>query len=224
MAKQRKRAILFGSLLGSGPDWRDLLLRAEITPSDLLIGVDAGLGRASKLGYRMQLAVGDWDSLADRSLLKTVEHWTLPVDKDRSDLSYAIYAATQLRARRIVCLGVTGGRADHQLAMILDLASAANGELGALEEVSVLSPEGEYYFLSSKIPRWSAKIGKGRRISVLSVCGSASGVKTRGLAFAPEKGILTSSSMGLSNESTSSEVEVRLRRGNLVIVIPRENG
>src|SRR4051812_12235708 len=90
----------------------------------LLVAVDGGLKLLRRAGLEPDFAVGDWDSLSPgrpAAALRGILHFTLPRDKDRSDLYYACRAAIAAGANDLVCLGVTGGRPDHQLAALFDL-------------------------------------------------------------------------------------------------------
>ena len=96
-----KRIILLGPMLQKRPKWMTLIKRLEITRKDYLIGVDQGTALGIKLGLLPDLAIGDWDSLVQKSILKKITNISLPVVKDRSDLSYALYYALMMGAGKI---------------------------------------------------------------------------------------------------------------------------
>ena len=99
---------------------------APITPlpqADVVIAADSGLGLADELGLRVDLVVGDLDSV-DRSQLADAiasgvaveEH---PTDKDATDLDLALQAGVERGADRMVVAGGGAGRIDHLLGIAL---------------------------------------------------------------------------------------------------------
>src|SRR5690606_32541562 len=119
-------AILFGSLARKKAAWTKPLRAAKITRGDLLVGIDGGVQALLSFGLKPDLAIGDWDSFSKSRfkdpVLLTVPRVDLPTQKDRSDLFYALAAVTAQKIDEVVCLGVTGGRPDHHLAALSDLA------------------------------------------------------------------------------------------------------
>lgn len=226
--KPELRAFLIGASPAQTLDHARLLLsRLKADPSkDLFIGVDGGTRMWFRAGLKPHLAVGDWDSFKGpeaRKQLKHLHHFTLPVDKDRSDLFYAASIARNAEATRLICLGVTGGRPDQHLASILDLTSLAAGEAGEFSEVSAYSPEGEYHFLSPLIPRWKEAFPSPRTISVFALSGAARGLTLKGFKYPVKNAELQPSSHGLSNRAWASSCEVCIREGGLLVMVPSES-
>lgn len=228
------RAILLGPLawVARAPDRRFLRRRLrELLEGQgflqrsgpiLRIAVDGGLGAWRALRIEPHLAVGDWDSLSppDRKALSRIPHLTLPRAKDRSDLWYACRVAHALGATELVCLGVTGGRPDHHVAMLLDL-SRIGAELRGLRGVSAQGSEADYYFVSSRQADLCLELPKGMLISIFSLAGVARGVRLQGFRFRPKGGRLVPSSHGLSNLVSKTGVcRIRLRQGRLVVIAP----
>jgi thiamine pyrophosphokinase len=218
-----RRAILLGPLAHGDR----VLVRAlrEVAPregKDLLIGVDRGTEVWLKHRLRPGLAVGDWDSLEDRRKLRELPHVTLEREKDHSDLAYALRAAATAGVTEILCLGLTGGRPDHHLAMMQELANLAERPGTRLKRVWAWGPEASYEFLTRRIPRWKARLPKGHTVSVLPLGERARGVTIRGMRYALNGARLESGSRGLSNEGTGGAAEVRLSSGRLVVIIPFE--
>jgi thiamine pyrophosphokinase len=216
------RAVLLGPMLlkMTPGDRRGILSDLNLTTGDLRIGVDGGTDVWLKAGLSPHLAVGDWDSLRSRNVLQTIPHLTYSPEKDESDLFLAARAAIDLGARSIICAGVTGGRLDHHLASIYDLARIAGGQLGKVRAVSALGPEGATFFLSGKIPVWKEKVRTGQVISILAVGGPAQGVSLQGFKHGLKNASMPCSSLGLSNRAKSSAVKVEVKRGNLIVFVP----
>jgi thiamine pyrophosphokinase len=104
------------------------ILLSKIEKPDLpliqgdVIGVDRGCAIALKHNVALTLAIGDFDSLssADFSLLKKNKTplKTFPSNKDKSDAELAIDWAIQQGYQTLIVLGFSGGRLDHQQALI----------------------------------------------------------------------------------------------------------
>jgi thiamine pyrophosphokinase len=104
------------------------ILLSKIEKPDLpliqgdVIGVDCGCAIALKHNVALTLAIGDFDSLssADFSLLKKNKTplKTFPSNKDKSDAELAIDWAIQQGYQTLIVLGFSGGRLDHQQALI----------------------------------------------------------------------------------------------------------
>ncbi|MCM2279325.1 MAG: thiamine diphosphokinase [Oligoflexia bacterium] len=216
-----RRAIL----IGPRPVPPALVRELRLGPGDFIIAVDGGLRRCRRLGLRPGLAIGDWDSLGARSperALAGIPHLTLPREKDWSDLCYALDAAEALGAREIVCLGVTGGRPDHQLGVLLDLSEAAASSASRFRSVQAWGADGRYHFISSRMPRWTARLEPGRCVSVFALGGPAKGVSLRGFRYPLRNAPLVPSSRGLSNRVVSRVCTVAVGRGSLLVLVGPE--
>jgi thiamine pyrophosphokinase len=96
--------------------------------ADLVIAADAGLLTAQKLGVRVDILAGDFDSLApgdapdDDALRRRfgldggTEIVRVPAVKDDTDASLAFDLALKRGAGEVVFVGGTGGRPDHAMA------------------------------------------------------------------------------------------------------------
>ncbi len=103
------------------------LRREAAVPDTFIIGADGGAGRAHDAAVRVDLVVGDLDSIAPGTLTSLAAAGTrverADRDKDESDTELALLAALEHGHRPIVILGALGGaRLDHELANLLLLA------------------------------------------------------------------------------------------------------
>jgi thiamine pyrophosphokinase len=222
MARQRKqrqqqaRYVIVGA---SG----ELPRRLPLSARDQVIGVDGGVDALLKQGREPDLAVGDWDSLSARGRARLrkggIDTISLPKDKDRSDLFFALAVAGAAGAREVHCLGVLGGkRLDHHLAALLDLAEFAGS--GPFLRLSAEGADGQTYFLSPAMSPLRLPARKGQTISLFSLGSQeARGVTTRGLKYSLKSAALPPSSRGLSNVATASQVSVALKQGILAVMI-----
>lgn len=103
-----------------------LLSKAEETDLQLIqgdvIGVDRGCAIALKHRVPMKVAIGDFDSLSstDNEKLKKsgTPIKTYPINKSKSDAELALDWAIEKGYQRLIVLGFSGGRLDHQQAII----------------------------------------------------------------------------------------------------------
>jgi thiamine pyrophosphokinase len=169
---------------------------------------------AKALGLRVDLAVGDFDSVSAEALASAAQVERHPPDKDATDLELALAAALRLGPERILVLGGAAGRLDHLLGELLLLAGDAyagvqvDAQLGAAA-VHVIRRERK---LRGDV---------GELISLFAVHGPAAGVVTDGLVY-PLRGqtLEPGSTLGVSNVFAAPEAHVRLERGVLLAVRP----
>lgn len=212
-----KRAVLVASMAQPDAHFKAWVKSLKLKSSDLLIAVDLGVEILLRAGLTPSFAVGDWDSIGAVGMraLRRIPHLTLPRSKDRSDLFYGLEAAQDFEVERILCAGVTGGRADHHLANLMDL-----GNLAARIPITSWSSEAEFHFVSAQVP-WRVRLSKRALVSIFAWQGPALGVSLRGFCYSMKGARLEPSSHGLSNLVSSGQVEVRLKKGLLLVVVPQ---
>ncbi|MFL5812885.1 MAG: thiamine diphosphokinase [Bdellovibrionia bacterium] len=225
----RRRALVIGPRVGSLSELTRSLYMAGVNPKliarDLRVAVDGGLKVFNKfwrkIGWKPHFAVGDWDSLGSEKVshaLRGIFHLTLPRNKDRSDLYYACRAAMSAGATDLVCLGVTGGRADHQLATLFDLSEIAH-EGGRAFSVLAVDNETRYYFISENHPELSIDVVPGQTVSVFALEGEARGVTLQGFKYPLKNAVLQPSSHGLSNIALKTQCSIKVRKGRVVVLV-----
>lgn len=191
---------------------------AALPPGALVVGADRGAGHALALGLRVELAVGDFDSISAASFA-ALEHSGArierhPAEKDASDLELALDAAAAFEPRRILLVGGSGGRVDHLLGelLLLGAESYAAFELDALlgrTSVHVIRRERRF----SGTP--------GELVSLLPLHGEAHGVESHGLVYPLRaERLAAGSSRGMSNLFDAAEAHVALDAGVLAAVRP----
>lgn len=191
-------------------------------PADaFVIAADGGAERARELGVSVDLAIGDFDSLAPARLDALQKAGTRverhPVEKDASDLELALNRARSLDPARIVVVGGAAGRLDHLACELLLLAAdtyartQVDAQLGA---AAVHVVHGERTLTGTP----------GELVSLFAVQGPAIGVVTEGLRY-PLRGetLVLGSSRGLSNVFDAAEARVSVERGALLAIRPSGN-
>jgi thiamine pyrophosphokinase len=192
---------------------------ADRLPDDgLVIGADAGVEHALAVGRRVDLIVGDLDSVKPGVLAQVEEAGARverhPTAKDATDLDLALRAAVRLGARRVTVVGGHGGRIDHFAANLLLLAAPE------LEGVDVDAWVGHAHVT---VVRRTARIDgrPGELVTLLAVGGPAYGVTTIGLRFPlHDAPLLPASTLGVSNELDGTTASVSIRAGVVLAIQP----
>jgi thiamine pyrophosphokinase len=205
---------------GSPPE-RELLDRSWPGWDDgigLVVAADAGADTAARLGLRVDLAVGDFDSLSPDGLARLraagVPVERAPAAKDESDTELAIRAALSRGSRALTILGGLGGRPDHLLANVGLLALADLAGLPAVllddrTRVSLVRGPGSLE-LSGRV---------GDLVSLLPLGARVDGVTTSGLAWRlDDEALPIGPARGLSNVRDEPVVRVSVRVGLLLVV------
>ena len=211
------RALIFAN--GPLPDPQSV--RALIQPDDWLIAADGGARHCLKLGLKISVVIGDFDSLQERDLKalrkagsRLVRH---PQNKDQTDLELALRHALGSGATEILILGAVGGRLDQTLANLL---------LPALPDM----PETRIWLIDgpsrATIMRSGGRLQldgqHGDVVSLVPLGGSALGVTTTGLEYPLMKEPLAfGSTLGVSNTMLGDSASVELEVGVLAVFITR---
>jgi thiamine pyrophosphokinase len=195
-----------------------VLRRTDLPAGAAVVAADAGLDSALAAGLRADVAVGDFDSASVAALEAAEAAGTrivrYPQAKEATDLELALDEAAALAPRRIVVIGVAGGRLDHLLAGLLLLGA----ERYARFEIDALLGSA-----TAHVVRGERRLEgePGELVSLLALHGPVDGVTTEGLAY-PLRGetLLPGSSRGVSNVFAATEARIAVDRGVLVAVRP----
>ena len=193
-----------------------------LPPGAFVIAADSGTDRALALGLRVDLAIGDFDSVDPASLRQvadagaTVERH--PAAKDATDLELALDAALRSEPTHVVVIGGHGGRLDHLLANALLLAAPAYAGVSVVAQMGParVTVVRDHADLAGPV---------GDLVSLLALHGGATGVRTEGLLYPlDDEDLLPGATRGVSNELTTGVAAVRIRAGVLVAVQPGQLG
>jgi thiamine pyrophosphokinase len=188
--------------------------RVALPAGAVVVAADGGVELALELGLRVDVAVGDLDSVSPEALAGSGRVERHPASKDASDLELALDVALRLEPERLLVLGGGGGRLDHLLGVVLLLAADAyagvriDAQIGGAA-VHVVRDE-------------CRLVGEpGELVSLFAAHGPAFGVLTEGLVY-PLRGetLEPGSSRGLSNVFAAPEARVALEGGVLLAVRP----
>ena len=83
---------------------------------DICIAADSGYHNAQKLGERVDILIGDFDSIGGVPRDKVEDIRQVPAEKDMTDTQIALEIAVSKGAEQVIIIGGLGGRLDHTLA------------------------------------------------------------------------------------------------------------
>jgi thiamine pyrophosphokinase len=203
-------------LAGGDPVKR--VLRALLPESVTVVAADSGLEQAARLGLRVDIVVGDLDSVDPAALAAaetagaTIERH--PVAKDHTDLELAVRTAQRLGAPRVIIVGAWGGRIDHELANLLLLASPTYAAL----HLEAVGAGGRIVAVHDRAELTGRA---GDLVTLLAVGGPAHGVTTDGLEY-PLRGetLEPGATRGVSNVLLGTRATVELTSGSLLAMLP----
>jgi thiamine pyrophosphokinase len=194
-------------------------LRAQLPANPaFVVAADSGLAAAEALGLRVDVVVGDMDSV-DPHALASAQARGVDVDrhredKDKTDLELALDVALAKGGPggRYVVVTSVGGRLDHALANVMLLGSPSYAPAA----------------LEAFVDAWHVTVVRGRTrlparagglVTLLPVGGDAVAVVTEHLRFPLRRETLAvGTSRGVSNVAEQDEVVVGLDAGVLLVL------
>ncbi|MDX1468551.1 MAG: thiamine diphosphokinase [Acidimicrobiia bacterium] len=190
-------------------------LLEELPQADSILAADGGYDIAVAFGFKVDVLVGDLDSIAADLIPRDVMVERHPVDKDATDLELALELAARESPDRVVVAGGGGGRLDHELAVAALLCSP---RWGSIAEIDWLSGRGRAHVVTSH-RRIHGDVKA--KVSLLAFGGPATGVETKGFKW-DLKGetIHPGSTRGVSNELVSPVGDIRIGQGCLLAIFP----
>jgi thiamine pyrophosphokinase len=213
LVSNRRSVVVF---VGGDPVAPDVIDR--LPEGAYVIAADSGVERAQALELPIDLAIGDFDSVApaalaaaERAGARVERH---PVDKDATDLELALAAAAAFDPVEIVVVGGGGGRLDHLLGGVLALTA------DAYERIRVRAETGRArVFVVRDHLELTGVVGE--ILTLLPVGGPARGITTAGLRYPlSDETLEPASTRGISNVLVAEHATVTVTDGLLLAVLP----
>lgn len=192
---------------GPLPFFEHLLPEAQI-----VIAADLGGDHAAKLGFEVDLIIGDFDSCSEDALARAKEVRNFPADKDVTDLELALAAAIDKGASSATILTSSRGRLDHSLGNIL----VASSERWCDLKIDLIVDNNLIKVIRSK----TKLSGNPSDVVTLFAMGNtAFGVTSKGLKWELEGlDLVPGSGLGVSNEFVQSEAEISIEQGTVISI------
>lgn len=195
------------TILGAG-DCAESDLRAATALAPVLVCADGAANRALELGLEPDLVVGDLDSISAEASERFAEKLVRIADQGSTDFDKCLSCVA---APLIVCVGFTGFRLDHQLAALASLARYAT------HPALMVTPR-EVCF---RVPA-SLDMPVPRNTTVSLFPFSRVSARSTGLKWSlDDLELHPSGTIGTSNVTTASWMEIKVEHGNLLIILPR---
>ncbi len=182
-----------------------------------IVAADGGAQVARSFGLRVDVVVGDMDSLphaeVERLITAGTEIVRHPPEKDATDLELALLLVTERGADWIRIIGGIGDRIDQTLANIYLLA------LPILErrDVRLVAGAQEMRLLKPGEHRLDGTAGD--TISLIPVGGAVEGIRTTNLYYPLKDETLDfGPARGISNVMENAQAQVTFRTGSLLMV------
>lgn len=210
MANERKVCMIIGSAPITGEK-----LPGGFSPEDCyVICADGGIDSAARLGITPNLIVGDFDS-AQTSPPEDVETIHLPVEKDETDMLYAVKEGFRRGFSSFVLLGGLGGqRFDHSIANLCVLSYIADRGGRA-----VLADGGTSVFMLTSGRLVFTEL-KGATLSVFPFGVGSCTVSYKGLQYPLTNSTLSlDDALGVSNCIVEDRAEVFLHQGRALVIL-----
>lgn len=191
---------------------------AGVTADTRVIAADAGVARARWLGWSVDVAVGDFDSLAPATVERldelAGEVRRFSADKDATDFELALEVAAESAPARVLVAGIEGGRPDHALANLLVASSARFASI----DIELSLGGGRAWVVRDRL---SGRLPLGSLVSLVAVHGAAT-VTLEGVRWPLEDALLRAgSSLGVSNEATGAPFRLTVHDGTVLCIVPR---
>lgn len=201
-------------LVFAGGDRLEPDLAEELPVADLVMAADSGYDAAVSLGFAVDVLVGDLDSITTEPIPGHVVVERHPVDKDQTDLDLALELAMRDEPSRVVVVGGTGGRLDHELAT----ASLICDERWSEVDMDWVSSRGRAHVIRR---RRIVHGDVGATVTLLAVGGAVTGLTTRGLRWELEQATFQpGSTWGVSNVMQTPIADIKVGSGCLLVVFP----
>ncbi len=183
--------------------------------NDLLIAADGGYEHMKKAGMMPDLLIGDFDSMEKPNV--PCETITLPVEKDDTDIVFAVKEGFRRGYTRFVIFGGLGGkRISHTIAnmQLLEYVATQGGTarlIGGTTSLFLLR-EGQNHTLEQET---------GKELSLFSVTPTAS-VTLQGVKYPVTKATLERCfPLGVSNRVLEPTATVTVYSGTVLVVTER---
>ncbi len=207
-------------IFAGGPTPSDVTLSAvrEIENVDLTIAADSGLHTAQLLDKKVDIVVGDFDSVNTTALesakstkSQIISHST---DKNFTDLELAMVCAAEKQTERVIVITAGGGRLDHQLGVV---AAMFNEKLKQIRVEAIWDNSRLFALQGSTTHEFSTKVGD--LIGLQSFSNSSLIHATTGLKWQLQNETLRNfETRGVSNVATSQRVSISLESGQLLVI------
>jgi len=199
------------ALILTGGESPSTLEHVTLPRCPFVCAADSGVEKALKLGFSVDVAIGDFDSIKDPSLLNTLTLKRLPRDKDITDTEAALQLIRERNYIHYVLIGGGGRRFDHSLHLYSLFAKYGPPKLWlTAREVIYLVEE-----------NFSKTFPLNTTLSIVPSFNSGlSKVTSEGLTWPLKDYLISMESQSISNRNSENEVTLKVE-GEAVFLVER---
>jgi thiamine pyrophosphokinase len=187
-------------------------IEAAVALAPALIAADGAADRLWRMSYRPGLIIGDMDSIEDPAVWpERGADMMILREQDTTDFEKCLYSTA---APCYVCVGFTGARVDHMMAVFHAMLKYADKRIVLIgeEEVITLVPQGY---------RIAMQVGAGARVSLFPLV-PVNIRHTRGLRWqAGGLDMAIGGQIGTSNIAVEDRVEITVETPGMLLFAPR---
>ena len=194
---------------------RDLI---SITEEDFVICADGGYAHALRESITPNLLIGDFDSY-NGPLPVDIKVMQVPAEKDYTDTGLCLQYALDRGFETIAVAGGLGGRFDHALSNLQSMADAL--AQNPRVRITIYSLQNTVTMLTGGALTVPSR--PDCKLSLLAYSDVCTGVSVSGVHYPLSDVVLTNRfPLGVSNEFEAETAEVRVRDGNLLVIVSRD--
>ena len=196
-------------IVGAGDFTRDFTPEVD----DLVIAADGGYDELRSRGIRVDLLVGDLDSIKNEPKdTKIIRH---KVEKDETDMHLCFLEGRTRGYSDFVILGGTGGRDDHTFAnySLLHFIRKSGGRAELFSKFSK-----SYVLIDEEMALPNNGEKNGKTVSIFAYGGTCEGVFISGLKYEAKNLTLTPDfPLGVSNSYKECDAKIAVTHGTLLV-------
>ena len=185
---------------------------------DITIAADSGYHTARALGERIDVLLGDFDSIGRIPRDEAFEIRQVPAEKDYTDTQLAVEVAIERGADEIIVIGGLSGRLDHTLSTLAILEDLhARGLHGRITD-----GQSRAHFIRSS----STLVARSpyKYLSLVAADEVVKGVDIEGCKYPLKRATLRRrNQFAVSNEITGNVAFIAVKKGGLYIIESRDS-
>lgn len=208
-------------VIGTGGHW-GTWVNQYIKDEVILVGVDRGAWHLIDYGYKLHMAIGDFDSVTaeELSLIEKqsqMVHRCDPFDKDLTDTEMAFEWAITQSPDEIILLGALGTRFDHSLANVHLLKRAVQRGI----DCKIVDEYNEIILINDNTPL--IRNERYSHVSLLPLSQEVHGITLYGFRYPLfNASLCIGQSLGISNVLVDKYGKIEIKEGWLLVIFSRD--
>lgn len=183
---------------------------------DIVVAADSGYNAAVVMGVKVDVLIGDFDSLKGELPGDVSEILQVPVKKELTDTQLAVEKAIEMGAREIIIVGSTSGRFDHALSTLAILEDLHSRHLRAM----IVNGQNRICFIKNTN---HIILRSGYKYFSLIATDEARGVSIEGAMYPLKNARLDRKrQFAVSNQVQGNAALITVKRGGLYVIESRD--